>query len=68
MKCLLRGKKVIDKLVGTGDMFKKTGAPAYNKTENIINIFGNFVLYALCGTCVDNCSEGVIKYSWRYRK
>jgi protein-S-isoprenylcysteine O-methyltransferase Ste14 len=36
---------LIDKLVGTGDMFKKMGAPAYNKTEKIINIFGNFVLF-----------------------
>jgi polyferredoxin len=22
----------------------------------------------LCGSCVDNCPEGVIKYSWRHRK
>lgn len=22
----------------------------------------------LCGTCVDNCPEGIIKYSWRYKK
>ena len=37
---------LIDKLVGTGDMFKKTGgAPAYNKTERIIHIFGSYVLF-----------------------
>ena len=35
---------LIDKLVGTGDMFKKMWTPAYNKTERIINIFSNFVL------------------------
>jgi protein-S-isoprenylcysteine O-methyltransferase Ste14 len=37
---------LIDKLVGTEDVFKKTGgAPAYNKTERIINIFGSYVLF-----------------------
>jgi len=36
---------LIDKAVGTGDMFKKMEAPAYNKAESIINIFGNFVLF-----------------------
>ena len=36
---------IIDKVVGTGDMFKKMEAPAYNKTERIINILGNFVLF-----------------------
>jgi protein-S-isoprenylcysteine O-methyltransferase Ste14 len=35
---------LIDKLVGTGDTFKKMGEPALNKTERIINIFSNFVL------------------------
>jgi protein-S-isoprenylcysteine O-methyltransferase Ste14 len=36
---------LIDKAVGTGDMFKKMWAPTYNKAESIINIFGNFVLF-----------------------
>jgi protein-S-isoprenylcysteine O-methyltransferase Ste14 len=36
---------LIDKVVGTGDIFKKMEAPAYNKTESIINIFGSFVLF-----------------------
>jgi protein-S-isoprenylcysteine O-methyltransferase Ste14 len=37
---------LIDKLVGTGDMFKKMGgSPAYNKTESIINIFCSYVLF-----------------------
>jgi len=37
---------LIDKLVGTGDMFKKTGgAPAYNKIEHIIHIFASYVLF-----------------------
>ena len=36
---------LIDKVVGTGDMFKKMEAPAYNKTERIISIFSNFVLF-----------------------
>ena len=35
---------LIDKLVGTGDIFKKMGAPALNKTERIINVLSNFVL------------------------
>ena len=35
---------LIDKLVGTGDTFKKMGEPTLNKTERIINIFSNFVL------------------------
>jgi protein-S-isoprenylcysteine O-methyltransferase Ste14 len=37
---------LVDKLVGTGDMFKKMGgSPAYNETERIINIFGSYVLF-----------------------
>jgi len=36
---------LIDKVVGTGDMFKKMEAPAYNKAEKIISIFSNFVLF-----------------------
>lgn len=36
---------IIDKLVGTGDIFKKMEAPVYNKTESIINIFGSFILF-----------------------
>jgi len=36
---------LIDKVVGTGDMFKKMEAPAYSKTERIISIFSNFVLF-----------------------
>jgi len=36
---------LIDKAVGTGDMFKKMEAPTHNKTESIINIFSNFVLF-----------------------
>ena len=35
---------LIDKLVGTGDIFKKMETPTFNKTENIMNIFSNFVL------------------------
>ena len=35
---------LIDKLVGTGDIFKKMETPAFNKTENMMNIFSNFVL------------------------
>jgi protein-S-isoprenylcysteine O-methyltransferase Ste14 len=36
---------IIDKLVGTGDMFKKMETPAYDRTESIINIFGSYVLF-----------------------
>jgi len=36
---------LIDKAVGTGDMLKKMEAPTYNKTEKIISIFTNFVLF-----------------------
>jgi len=36
---------LIDKVVGTGDMFKKMEAPAYNKAERVISIFSNFVLF-----------------------
>jgi protein-S-isoprenylcysteine O-methyltransferase Ste14 len=35
---------LIDKLVGTGDIFKKMETPAFSKTENMLNIFSNFVL------------------------
>ena len=35
---------LINKLVGTGDIFKKMGTPAFNKTENIMNILSNFVV------------------------
>ncbi len=35
---------LIDKLVGTGDMFRKMGEPSLNKTEGIINILAHFVL------------------------
>ncbi len=36
---------LIDKLVGTGDIFKKMESPALGKTERIINIFGSYVLF-----------------------
>ncbi len=36
---------IIDKFVGTGDIFKKMEAPVYNKTESIMNIFGSFILF-----------------------
>ena len=36
---------LIDKLVGTGDIFKKMESPALSKTERIINIFGSYVLF-----------------------
>jgi protein-S-isoprenylcysteine O-methyltransferase Ste14 len=36
---------LVDKLVGTGDMFRKMEAPTHNKAERIINIFGNFILF-----------------------
>ncbi len=35
---------LIDKLVGTGDIFKKMETPTFNKTESKINIFSNFVV------------------------
>ena len=35
---------IIDKLVGTGDIFKKMETPAFSKTESMLNIFSNFVL------------------------
>jgi steroid 5-alpha reductase family enzyme len=38
---------LIDKLVGTGDIFKKMGAPAYNKTESVINIFDTILFFGL---------------------
>jgi protein-S-isoprenylcysteine O-methyltransferase Ste14 len=36
---------LIDKAMGTGDIFKKMEAPTYNKTGSIISIFNNFVLF-----------------------
>jgi protein-S-isoprenylcysteine O-methyltransferase Ste14 len=36
---------LIDKLVGTGDIFKKMESPALGKAERIINIFGSYVLF-----------------------
>jgi protein-S-isoprenylcysteine O-methyltransferase Ste14 len=36
---------LIDKLVGTGDIFKKMESPALSKAERIINIFGSYVLF-----------------------
>jgi protein-S-isoprenylcysteine O-methyltransferase Ste14 len=36
---------LIDRLVGTGDIFKKMESPALSKTERIINIFGSYVLF-----------------------
>jgi protein-S-isoprenylcysteine O-methyltransferase Ste14 len=36
---------LIDKLVGTGNIFKKMESPALSKTESIINIFGSYVLF-----------------------
>jgi len=39
---------LIDKLVGTGDIFKKMGdTSALNKTESIINTFGTFLFFGL---------------------
>jgi protein-S-isoprenylcysteine O-methyltransferase Ste14 len=39
---------LIDKLVGTGDIFKKMGdTSALNKTENIMNIFGTVLFLGL---------------------
>ena len=39
---------LIDKLVGTGDIFKKMGdTSALNKTDSIINIFGSFLFFGL---------------------
>ena len=38
---------LIDRLVGTGDIFKKMGAPAYNKTERIIDIFHTVLFFGL---------------------
>jgi protein-S-isoprenylcysteine O-methyltransferase Ste14 len=36
---------LIDKLVGTGDIFKKMETPAFSKTESILNIFSSYVLF-----------------------
>ena len=39
---------LIDKLVGTGDIFKKMGdTSALNKTQNIMNIFGTVLFFEL---------------------
>lgn len=35
---------LIDKLVGTGEIFKKMWTPAFNKAEKITNIVSNYVL------------------------
>jgi protein-S-isoprenylcysteine O-methyltransferase Ste14 len=35
---------LIDKLAGTGDIFKKMETPTFTKTEKIANILSNFVL------------------------
>jgi protein-S-isoprenylcysteine O-methyltransferase Ste14 len=35
---------LIDKLVGTGEIFKKMETPVFSKTERILNIFSSFVL------------------------
>jgi protein-S-isoprenylcysteine O-methyltransferase Ste14 len=36
---------LIDKLVGTGNIFKKMETPAYNRTERVINIISSYVLF-----------------------
>lgn len=38
---------IIDKAVGTGDIFKKMWTPAYSKTERIINIFDTVLFFGL---------------------
>ena len=38
---------IIDKAVGTGDIFKKMGTPAYNKAESTINIFHTVLFFGL---------------------
>jgi protein-S-isoprenylcysteine O-methyltransferase Ste14 len=38
---------IIDKAVGTGDIFRKMGTPTYNKTESIINIFHTVLFFGL---------------------
>jgi len=39
---------LIDKAVGTGDIFKKMGAPTYNnKTERIIDVFQTILFFGL---------------------
>ncbi len=41
---------LIDKLIGTGGIFKKMGdTAAFNKTENIMNIFGTVLFFGLFG-------------------
>ncbi len=39
---------LVDRLVGTGDIFKKMGAEptAYRKNESVMNILGNYVLFS----------------------
>lgn len=34
-----------NKLMGTGDIFKKMESPALNKTESIINVFVSYILF-----------------------
>ena len=38
---------LIDRIMGTGDIFKKMGAPTYNNTEKIINIFDTILFFGL---------------------
>ena len=35
---------LIDRLMGTGEIFKKMDTPNFNKTESMLNIFSNLVL------------------------
>ena len=35
---------LLDKLVGTGDIFKKMETPTFTRTENITNIISNFIV------------------------
>jgi protein-S-isoprenylcysteine O-methyltransferase Ste14 len=35
---------LIDKLAGTGEIFKKMETPVFSKTERILNIFSSFIL------------------------
>lgn len=36
---------LVNKLTGSGDIFKKMESPALNKTESIVNIFVSYVLF-----------------------
>jgi len=35
---------LIDRLMGTGEIFKKMDTPNFNKTESMLNIFSSFIL------------------------